>query len=107
MKRFWSAWFLLAEKFCRTQLTVLVEAPHARAGRGEAATLAGAASAAAGAAGPSGNHDAEIVASRSYLVERNQEQISSTLWSIAVAILAWDAVILLVSKLARREPHSE
>ena|ERR1041385_7061074 len=54
------------------------------------------------------NHDtyAKIVKNRSYLVQKNEEQISSTLLSIAVAILAWDAVILLMSKLARRESDS-
>src|SRR5271154_538617 len=35
---------------------------------------------------------AKIVESRSYLVQKNQEQISSTLLSIAVAVLVWDLV---------------
>jgi len=49
----------------------------------------------------------EIVQSRRYLVEKNQEQISSTLLSIAVAILVWDAVILLLTKLAQRRSNSQ
>ena len=54
------------------------------------------------------NHQtyAKIVASRNYLVEKNQEQISSTLLSIVVAILVWDAVILLLTKLQRRGSNS-
>ena len=50
---------------------------------------------------------AEIVESRHYLVEKNQEQISSTLLSIVVAVLVWDAVILLLTKLAQRESNSQ
>ena len=50
---------------------------------------------------------AKIVESRSYLVQKNQEQISSTLLSIAVAVLVWDVVILLVTKLAQRESNSQ
>jgi len=49
----------------------------------------------------------KIIESRSYLVQKNQEQISSTLLSIAVAILVWDVVILLVTKLAQRESNSK
>ena len=49
---------------------------------------------------------AKIVESRSYLVQKNQEQISSTLLSIAVAVLIWDAVVLLLTKLAQRESNS-
>src|SRR5437879_12810546 len=41
---------------------------------------------------------AKIVENRSYLVEKNQEQISSTLLSILVAVLVWYAVILLLTK---------
>lgn len=47
----------------------------------------------------------QIVESRSYLVEKNKEQISATLFSIVVAILVWDAVILLLTKLAQRESN--
>ena len=50
---------------------------------------------------------AKIVESRSYLVQKNQEQISSTLLSIAVAVLVWDVVILLLTKLAQRESNSQ
>lgn len=50
---------------------------------------------------------AEIVQNRSYLVKKNQEQISSTLVSIVVAVLVWDAVILLLTKLAQRESNSQ
>ena len=42
-----------------------------------------------------------IVKSRSYLVERNQEQISSILLYIVVAVLAWDVVIFFVLKLVQ------
>lgn len=49
---------------------------------------------------------AKIVESRSYLVQKNQEQISSTLLSIVVAVLTWDVVILLLTKLAQRESNS-
>jgi hypothetical protein len=49
---------------------------------------------------------AKIVESRSYLVQKNQEQISSTLFSIMVAVLIWDVVILLLTKLAQRESNS-
>jgi hypothetical protein len=44
----------------------------------------------------------EIVQRRSYLVEKNQGQISSTLLSILVALFIWDVVILLLLKYARR-----
>jgi uncharacterized membrane protein YwzB len=44
----------------------------------------------------------EIVQSQRYLVEKNQEQISSTLFSVLVAVLVWDFIILLVSKYAQR-----
>jgi hypothetical protein len=43
----------------------------------------------------------KIIQSRSYLVEKNHEQISSTLLAIAIAILAWNIVILLILKFAR------
>ena len=50
---------------------------------------------------------AKIVESRSYLVQKNQEQISSTLLSIVVAVVVWDVVILLLTKLAQRESNSQ
>jgi hypothetical protein len=43
----------------------------------------------------------EIVQSRAYLVQKNQEQISSVLLSILAAVLIWDAVIVLVLKYAQ------
>lgn len=49
---------------------------------------------------------AKIVESRSYLVQKNQQQISSTLLSIVGAVFVWDVVILLLAKLAQREPNS-
>jgi len=50
---------------------------------------------------------AKIVESRSYLVQKNQEQISTILLSIVVAVLVWDVVILVLTKLARRESNSQ
>jgi hypothetical protein len=50
---------------------------------------------------------AKIVESRSYLVQKNQEQISSTLLSIGVAVLVWDVVILLLTKLAQTDSSSQ
>jgi hypothetical protein len=50
---------------------------------------------------------AKIVESRSYIAQKNQEQISSTLLSIVMAVLVWDVVILLLTKLAQRESNSE
>jgi hypothetical protein len=44
---------------------------------------------------------AEIVESRGYLIEKNQEQISSSLLSIPVAVLFWDVVVLLILKYAQ------
>lgn len=44
---------------------------------------------------------AKIVESREYLIEKNQEQISSVLLSILVAILFWDVVALLILRFAR------
>lgn len=43
---------------------------------------------------------AEIVESRGYLVEKNQEQISSILLSILVAVLFWNLVALLMLRFA-------
>ena len=50
---------------------------------------------------------AKIVESRSYLVQKNQKQISSTLLSIVVAVLVWDVVILLLTKFAQRESNPQ
>ena len=50
---------------------------------------------------------AKIVESRTYLVEKNQEQISSTFLSILVAVLVWDAVILLLTKLTQKGSNSQ
>lgn len=47
----------------------------------------------------------EIVQDRSYLVEKNEEQISSILLSILVAVLIWDLVIFLILKFARSAPN--
>jgi hypothetical protein len=44
----------------------------------------------------------KIVESRKYLVEKNQEQLSSTLFSLAVAILVWDLVLIVVRKFAHK-----
>lgn len=49
----------------------------------------------------------KIVESRRYLVEKNQEQISATLLSIVVAVLVWDAVILLLTKLTQKGSNSQ
>jgi hypothetical protein len=46
----------------------------------------------------------KIVQSRQYLVEKNQEQLSSALYSLVVAILVWDLVLILVEKYS---PNSE
>lgn len=43
----------------------------------------------------------EIVTERSYLIQINQEQISSILLWIAAAVLFWDLVILFALRLAR------
>ena len=43
----------------------------------------------------------QIVQTRSYLVEKNQQQISWTLLSIVIAILVWNLIILLLMKFAR------
>ena len=44
----------------------------------------------------------EIVQNRNYLVEKNQEQISSVLFYILVAVVFWDVIILLILKYAKR-----
>ncbi len=43
----------------------------------------------------------EIVKDRSYLIQKNQEQISSILLWIVAALLFWDLIILLALRLAR------
>jgi hypothetical protein len=43
----------------------------------------------------------EIVKERSYLIQKNQEQISSILFWIAAALLFWDLVILFALRFAR------
>jgi hypothetical protein len=40
----------------------------------------------------------EIVQNRKYLVEKNQEQISTALLSTLVAVLFWDVIVLLILK---------
>lgn len=50
---------------------------------------------------------AKIVESRRYLVEKNQEQISATLLSVVVAVLVWDAVIPLLTKLTQKGSNSQ
>ena len=49
------------------------------------------------------NHETyeKILQDRKYLVERNQEQLSSTLFSLLIAILVWNLVLVLVQKYAR------
>jgi hypothetical protein len=42
-----------------------------------------------------------IVQNRSYLVEKNQEQISSVLLYILVAVVFWDVVVFLILKYAQ------
>ena len=43
----------------------------------------------------------EIVQSRSYLVEKSQEQISSVLLYTLVAVVFWDVIVLLILKYAQ------
>jgi hypothetical protein len=43
----------------------------------------------------------EIVQNRNYLVEKNQEQISSVLLYILVAVVFWDVIVLLILKYAQ------
>jgi len=51
----------------------------------------------------------EIVKERSYLIQRNQEQISSILLWIAAALLFWDLIILFILRFARTssQPSAE
>ena len=44
----------------------------------------------------------KIVESRRYLVQKNQEQISAALLSILLAVLFWDAVVLLILRDTQR-----
>ncbi|HKM67722.1 MAG TPA: hypothetical protein VJX70_11190 [Candidatus Acidoferrum sp.] len=48
------------------------------------------------------NHETyeKIVQNRQYLVEKNQEQLSSTLLSLVIAILVWNLILVLVQKYA-------
>jgi hypothetical protein len=49
------------------------------------------------------NHDTyeKIVQNREYLAEKNQEQLSSILFSLLIAILVWNLVLTLVQKYAQ------
>ena len=51
----------------------------------------------------------EIVKERSYLIQRNQEQISSILLWIAAALLFWDLIILFILRFVRTssQPSAE
>jgi hypothetical protein len=44
----------------------------------------------------------EIVQNRSYLVEKNQQQISSVLLHILFAVLFWDVIVFLILKYGRK-----
>lgn len=44
----------------------------------------------------------KIVRSRKYLLEKNQQQLSCTLFSLVVAILLWDLVLVFIQKYAQR-----
>ena len=48
------------------------------------------------------NHETyeKIVQDRKYLVEKNHEQLSSILFSLLIAILVWNLVLILVQKYA-------
>ena len=56
-----------------------------------------------------GKSYAEIVKDRSYLIHKNQEQISSILLWIAAALLFWDLIIVLALRFARTssQPSAE
>jgi hypothetical protein len=41
---------------------------------------------------------AEIVESRGYLVEKNQQQVSSVLLAVLVAVLFWNLVVLFIMR---------
>jgi hypothetical protein len=49
---------------------------------------------------------AQIAESRRYLIEKNQEQISSVFLYILLAVLFWDVVVLLILKYARRRKRA-
>ena len=44
----------------------------------------------------------QIVQNRSYLVEKNQEQISSVFLYILAAVVFWDVIVLLILKYAQK-----
>ena len=50
------------------------------------------------------NHDTytKVVQSRDYLLQKNQEQLSMTLFSLVVAILVWDQILVFVRKFAEK-----
>jgi hypothetical protein len=45
---------------------------------------------------------AKIVKSKDYLVQKNQEQVATTLFALVVAILFWDLVLVFVQKYAQK-----
>jgi hypothetical protein len=47
----------------------------------------------------------KIVESRSYLVDKNKEQLSTTLLSLVIAILLWDLVLIVVRKYSEKASH--
>ena len=47
----------------------------------------------------------EIVQNRNYFVEKNQEQISSVLLYILVAVVFWNVIVLLILKYAQNSRH--
>ena len=47
----------------------------------------------------------EIVKERSFLIQKNQQQISSILLWIAAALLFWDLIILFALRFARTSSH--
>lgn len=49
-----------------------------------------------------GKSYADVVASRTYLVAKNQEQISAILFYIVVAVLFWNLIALLILRSAQR-----
>ena len=58
----------------------------------------------------------KIIQNRNYLGAKNHEQISSTLLAIAIAILAWNVIVLLILKFGHahkqalpdpNEPHRD
>jgi len=51
------------------------------------------------------NHETyeKIVQDRQYLVQKNHEQLSSILLSLFIAILAWNLVLVLIQRFAKRD----